>query len=210
VKAPPPVSIPRMFFRRILLLSFLLTPLLLLSEPGEAGSFFDNDRYFLTMRSLGDAKCASPADKVIARFFREKNPKLPRETAKKYSQIVVEAAREFGVDPFLVAGIIVKESTVRANAESRGCYGLMQIKWSAHKKSIPKAFPSIRSVKDLQKPENNIRVGAYMLANFLRRNQGRVDASLDRYKGSPSTKYKSTLLKYYHRMISLYHKEKTS
>lgn len=203
---------PSFSFIKISLLSLLLVALvvlLLLPSSGEA-SFFDTDRHFLTMRSMGDAKCNTPADKAIAKFFREKNPKLSRETAKKYSQMVVQAAREFGVDPFLVAGIIVKESTVRPNAQSRGCYGLMQIKWSVHRKTIPKAFPSIRSVQDLKKPENNIRVGTYMLANFLRRNQGRVDASLDRYKGNPSSRYKSTILKYYHRMMALYKKEKSS
>ncbi len=202
---------PGRFFGRALLVFFLcvLIAPLLHPSPGEA-SFFDNDRHFLTIRALGDAKCAPPADKAIAAFFREKNPKLSRENAKKYAQIVLQAAREFGVDPFLLAGIIVKESTVRANAQNRGCYGLMQIKWSVHQKSIPKAFPAIRSVEDLKKPENNIRVGAYMLANFIRRHKGRVDPSLDSYKGTTSSKYKSTLLKYYHRMISLYNREKSS
>ncbi|HPQ37337.1 MAG TPA: transglycosylase SLT domain-containing protein [Synergistaceae bacterium] len=208
MKTPPAGQKPPLL-RGIFLAILFLSSLLLLPSSGES-AFFDNNRHFLSMRCMGDHKCDSPADKAIARFFREKNPKLSRETAKKYSLLVVDAAREFGVDPFLVAGIIVKESTVKANASSRGCYGLMQIKWSVHQKSIPKAFPSIRSVEDLRKPENNIRVGTYMLANFLRKHQGRVDASLDSYKGNASSRYKSTILKYYHRMISLYQKEKAS
>ena len=169
-KTAPPPPFHGAFLLSLILLS--LVTLLALPSSGTA-SFFDTDRYFLTMRSLGDAKCNTPADRAIAKFFREKNPKLSREKATKYSHMVVQAARDFGVDPFLVAGIIVKESTVRANAQNRGCYGLMQIKWSVHRKTIPKAFPSIRSVEDLKKPENNIRVGTYMLANFLRRSQGR-------------------------------------
>ena len=209
MKALPSRQKPYLPLQKAFFAILFLIPLLLFPSSGES-AFFDADRHFLSMRCLGDHKCDAPADRVIARFFREKNPRLSRETAKKYALTVVNAAREFGVDPFLVAGIIVKESTAKASAHSRGCYGLMQVKWSVHRKSIPKAFPAIRSAEDLQKPENNIRVGTYMLANFLRRHGGKVDASLDSYKGSSSSRYKNTILKYYHRMIALYHKEKSS
>jgi soluble lytic murein transglycosylase-like protein len=166
--------------------------------------FFNRNSDFLYMQSLGDGKCNPKTATTIARFLRERNGSLSGQTAERYAKLITDAAKDFGVDPVLVAAIVVKESTAKANTSAHGCYGLMQIKWSAHRKSIARAFPHIKTLKDLMVPENNIRVGTYFLANHIRRYNGDIDRALDRYKGRANAKYKRTLLQFYTRMMKSY------
>ena len=166
--------------------------------------FFNRNPDFLYMQSLGDSKCNPKTAATIAGVLRERNRNLSGQTAERYAKLITDAAKEFGVDPLLVTAIVIKESNARADASAHGCYGLMQIKWSAHRKSIARAFPHLKTLKDLMVPENNIRVGVYFLANHIRRYNGDIDRALDRYKGRANTRYKRALLQLYTRMLKSY------
>ena len=163
------------------------------------------------MRSLGDAKYNTRTSEVIAEFLKKRNPHLGEKKAREYAQYITDAGEEFGVDPFLVASILVKESTANWKAQSsRGAYGLMQIHWKAHKKSIRKAFGTIQTLEDLLEPQNNIRVGTYLFANHIRRFEDDADRALDRYLGAPRTSYKKTILDFYKSMSGRYLKRERS
>ncbi len=187
--------------------TFVLWILLLLPLPSHAAKttdFFAQSFEFNVMRSLGHEKYNVRVSHVIAEFLKKRNPKLPEKTAGEYAKYITDAGEEFGVDPFLIASILVKESTANWKAQSpKGAYGLMQIHWKAHKKSIRKAFGAIQTLEDLLEPQNNIRVGTYLFANNIRRFQD-TDRALDRYLGAPRTSYKKTILDFYKSMSGIY------
>lgn len=138
----------------------------------------------------------------IARGFRYYNKSVPMSRALKYARYVVDSSRKMGIkDPMLVAGIIVKESRVKPNAKSRYAYGLMQVYWKVHRKSIRKKFPHIKTTRDLLKPENNILVGCWIFSGYLKRSRGDVNKALARYLGVKSTRYNSGVLKYRGTMV---------
>ncbi len=167
-------------------------------------NFFSQNVEFNTMKNLGHQKYNEQVTSIITDFLSRKNPKLSPQTAHNYATYITDAGEEFGVDPFLIASIVIKESTAKWRARSsRGAYGLMQIHWKAHKKAIRKAFGSIRTLEDLMKPQNNIRVGTYLFANHIRKDDN-TDRALDRYLGTSKTSYKKSVLRFYTAMSSRY------
>ncbi len=99
----------------------------------------------------------------------------------RWSDALVEAAREFGVDPWLIAAIGRQESGFTAHARSpRGAVGVLQLLPSTargHARSL-----GLPSPPDLLDPELNIRLGARELA-FLLRRFGAVEPALAAYNG---------------------------
>jgi soluble lytic murein transglycosylase-like protein len=91
---------------------------------------------------------------------------------------------------------MVKESTIKEKAASKGNYGLMQINWNANRPWIVKTFP-IRSKTDLIVPSNNVRVGAHILAANIRKSKGDVDKGLDRYRGRSLASYRNSVHSHY-------------
>jgi soluble lytic murein transglycosylase len=88
----------------------------------------------------------------------------------RYEQIVRVHARNYDIDPALLAAVIYTESKFNANARSgAGAIGLMQL--------LPETAQGIalrtggRSfvVTDLYRPELNVRYGCWYLRNLLRR-----------------------------------------
>jgi soluble lytic murein transglycosylase-like protein len=191
-------------FRPMFFLGLFLLSLSLPAEAAKTTDFFAESFEFNVMKSLGHQKYNDRVTAIIATFLKQRNPKLSEKTAREYAWYITDAGREFGVDPFLVASILVKESTAKKDARSpKGAYGLMQIHWKAHQKSIRKAFGIIKTLDDLMEPQNNIRVGTYLFANHIRRYQD-TDRALDRYLGAPRTSYKKTILDFYKSMSGLY------
>ena len=126
---------------------------------------------------------------AIAALFSRMNGNLGPEKAEKYANHVLEAGQLFGIDPLLVASILVRESRANASARNRSSIGLMQVNWKAHAKNLPRAFPSIRTVKDLFDPRNNILAGAWIFSCYHKSSGGDVSKSLKKYLGSGGTKY---------------------
>lgn len=103
-----------------------------------------------------------------------------------YEAIILERARENGLDPYLVAAVIRAESRFRPQATSmQGARGLMQImpetgKWAADQMKI--AFHA----DYLYDPDYNIRVGCWYLANLLKEFEGDPVLALAAYNGGRS------------------------
>lgn len=115
---------------------------------------------------------------------------LTSHLAKKYKkpeaqvEKVVTAAYKYGkehkVSPLLVLAVVEKESSFRPEVvNTYGAVGLMQVVPRWH----PEKFQTANPVKELQKPENNIRVGARILSEYLQAKKGNVQAALKKYSG---------------------------
>ena len=95
----------------------------------------------------GSAFAAAQVDsraRNIYQLFARTNPKLEGGTIKKYVDIIMAAGKKYKQDPYVIAAIIVHESTVNAKAVSKGGdYGLMQVRWRVHEKAM-------KTVKELQ------------------------------------------------------------
>jgi len=87
-----------------------------------------------------------------------------------YEAIVRGHARNYRLDPALVAAVIYQESKFRADAESRsGAIGLMQLLPDTAKGIAVHTGGSRFRVEDLYTPEINVRYGAWYLRHLLDR-----------------------------------------
>ncbi len=87
-----------------------------------------------------------------------------------YEQIIVAHARNYGLDPALLAAVVYRESKFDADARSRsGAIGLMQLLPATAKGIAIHTGGTRFVVSDLRDPEINIRYGAFYLRRLLRR-----------------------------------------
>ena len=138
---------------------------------------------------LPDASAAVPAEPPGTRNQGPEIDALATLIAKRYRianettrELVATAYREgqrVGLDPLLIVAVIAVESRFNPIAESdAGAQGLMQVIPSYHKDRMEAA--GIDSVLD---PQDNIRVGAQILKDYIRRGGTEV-AGLQIYNGS--------------------------
>lgn len=150
-------------------------------------------------------KCLEIKRQVMAQTFTSVNSRLDDTSALKFAEYAMEAGGTFGIDPFLVASIMIKESHVKYKARSgRGAYGLMQINWKVHSRNIRKTFSQIKTLSDLIQPRNNILVGTYIFSCYLKSANGDVSKALSRYLGASGTRYRASVMKYHGKMEKLY------
>lgn len=101
----------------------------------------------------------------IFQLFTKANPKLDSGTAKKYVDIVMSAGQKYKQDPYVIAAIIVHESTVNYKAVSKGGdYGLMQVRYKVHEKAIKKEYPKVKKANDFFDPKSNVYFGTRILS----------------------------------------------
>lgn len=95
-------------------------------------------------------------------------------------------AKEYGVDPFLVYGIIHTESRFREDAVSpAGAMGLMQVTPETGKFIADRLDMDSFTEEMLKEPETNIRMGIYYLS-YLKENFSRVETQLAAYNAGPN------------------------
>ena len=120
--------------------------------------------------------------RIIYALFTEANPKLEPANAKKYAEIVLEVSEKFKQDPYVIAAIIVHESTVNNKAVSKGGdYGLMQVRWKVHEKAIKKRFPKVKNAKDMFDARTNIMFGTEIFSDCMKKSNNDVKKGLMRY-----------------------------
>ena len=86
----------------------------------------------------------------------------------RYGQIVRGHAKNYDLDPALVAAVIYQESKFRADAKSSsGAIGLMQLRPDTAKGIAIRTGGSRFQVSDLYNPEINIRYGSWYLRHLL-------------------------------------------
>ncbi len=101
----------------------------------------------------------------------------------EYEQYIETYAGEYGLDKYLVMGVIRAESGFDHEAHSQVARGLMQItdktaEWIAEKMNIPYS-------KDMvEEPELNIRMGCYYLSYLAGRFEG-IETALAAYNAGP-------------------------
>ena len=118
----------------------------------------------------------------IYQLFTSVNPRLDPASAKKYAEIVIEAAEKFKQDAYVIAGIIVHESTVNNKAVSKGGdYGLMQVRWSVHEKAIKQRFPKVKRANDMFDARVNIMFGTEIFRDCMRKSDNDFQKGLMRY-----------------------------
>lgn len=113
---------------------------------------------------------------------------LPRnQDALSIAKLIVNECSKHEVDPLLVTSIIRAESMFKHTARSnRGALGLMQIMPSTGAYLAKAIDDESISVRDLQDPEINIRLGVYYVARLLSRYQGDHNYALVAYNWGPS------------------------
>ena len=118
----------------------------------------------------------------IAKLFTRVNPSLGTKKAQDYASIVVNAGEKFKVDPYVIAALIVHESTVNNKAVSKGGdYGLMQIRWKVHAKAIKDRFPKVKKASDLFDARTNILYGTEIFSDCVKKAGGSVNGGILRY-----------------------------
>jgi soluble lytic murein transglycosylase len=86
----------------------------------------------------------------------------------RYEEIVLGHARNYRLDPALLAAVIYQESKFDADARSdRGAVGLMQLLPETAKGIAARTGGSRFQVSDLTDPEINVRYGAWYLRHLL-------------------------------------------
>jgi len=86
----------------------------------------------------------------------------------KYEQIVRGHARNYQLDPALLAAVIYQESKFHSDAKSdSGAIGLMQLQPDTAKGIATRTGGSRFQISDLYNPEINVRYGSWYLRHLL-------------------------------------------
>jgi soluble lytic murein transglycosylase len=115
------------------------------------------------------------------------NPRLLRIIYPfPYRELIVAEARERGLDPFFVAGLIRQESTFSARIKSPvGAVGLMQIMPATGKSLARGAGLKEFDPELLENAELNVHLGTTYLAELLARYGNRAAPALAAYNAGP-------------------------
>jgi soluble lytic murein transglycosylase len=102
----------------------------------------------------------------------------------RYEEIVQGHARNYELQPALLAAVIYQESRFDARAESEsGAIGLMQLLPETAKGIAVRTGGSRFQVGDLYDPEINVRYGSWYLRHLLNKYDGDVNKALAAYNG---------------------------
>ncbi len=111
------------------------------------------------------------------------DPYLRARYPLRYEHIVRGHARNYQLDPALVAAVIYQESKFDSDARSHsGAVGLMQLLPETAKGIATRTGGSQFEVSDLLDPEINIRYGCWYLRHLLDK-YGSLDRALAAYNG---------------------------
>lgn len=124
---------------------------------------------FVLALSINNAHAAQDIRaRNIAGLFTRINNKLTSSQANTYAGYIIQACEKYKQDPYVIAAIIVHESTVKYNALSKGGdYGLMQVRWKVHANAIKKEFPNVKSATDMFNARVNIFYGTKIFAECM-------------------------------------------
>jgi soluble lytic murein transglycosylase-like protein len=97
--------------------------------------------------------------------------------ANSLAEHIHVSASKYGVDPFLIAGVIANESSFKANAVNESARGLMGVIPSWHKKIV--------KGRNLLDPKVGIDAGVAVLKEYIDINNGNIKQALSNYRGLP-------------------------
>jgi soluble lytic murein transglycosylase-like protein len=126
--------------------------------------------FAMPMFASGPARVTTHQPALAANAF-------PAPVPQYLAKIIADAARQYNVDPNLVAAMTFRESAFNPNAvSSRGAQGLMQL--------MPNTARAL-GVQNAFDPEQNILGGTKYLKSLLDRFHGDVDMTLAAYNAGP-------------------------
>jgi len=103
-----------------------------------------------------------------------------------YREMVVEEAKEVGVDPFLMAALIRQESAFQPAARSvANARGLMQVMPATGRELARSIGPRGLQTAKLYVPDVNLHLGAAYLEDMMGRYDGRLPLVLSAYNAGP-------------------------
>jgi soluble lytic murein transglycosylase-like protein len=124
----------------------------------------------VSMPAFASPKSLQPVSQLAAQAF-------PAPVPQYLAAIINDAAKQYSVDPNLIAAMTYRESAFNPNAiSSRGAQGLMQL--------MPKTARAL-GVRDAFDPRDNIFGGTKYLKTLLDRFHGDVDLTLAAYNAGP-------------------------
>jgi soluble lytic murein transglycosylase-like protein len=98
----------------------------------------------------------------IAAIMKTANPSLTAQDSRRIARAVIGSSTRFGLDPELVAAVLLVESGARPWVRSpKGAVGLMQV--------MPHMASGMRIAGNLTTIESNIEAGCWILAGNIRR-----------------------------------------
>jgi soluble lytic murein transglycosylase len=101
----------------------------------------------------------------------------------EHEDIIVQQAREKGLDPALVAAVIYAETKFDARTSSAGAEGLMQILPATAEFLAHRSGATTFTVADLSSPQVNITYGCYYLRYLLDSYGGHTMLAIAAYNG---------------------------
>lgn len=105
----------------------------------------------------------------------------------EYRQLVVRSARDYDVDPALIAAVIYRESRFQPDAvSSAGAIGLMQLLPETGEWIAATTGGQRFRVGDLYDPKVNVRFGSWYLGQLLDKYEGDVRFALAAYHAGQS------------------------
>ncbi|MDE2794925.1 MAG: transglycosylase SLT domain-containing protein [Gemmatimonadota bacterium] len=138
----------------------------------EAGRTLDGIRLGLELRSNGRAW-----DLALARVVYP----FP------YRQLVTSRARELGLDPYLLAGLIRQESAFVPDIVSpAGAIGLTQVMPATGREVARAVGPRGFRIEMLETPELNVHLGTHFLSELFKRYDGDIPLVLSAYNAGPT------------------------
>lgn len=103
----------------------------------------------------------------------------------RHGELIVDSARERGLDPFFVAGLIRQESGFDAEISSvSGAWGMMQL-MPPTAREVAGNLGIAYSLEGLRDPETNVALGTSYLAAMVRRFDGKPEDVLSAYNAGP-------------------------
>jgi soluble lytic murein transglycosylase len=104
----------------------------------------------------------------------------------KHEDVIRQQAKEKGLDPALVAGVIYAESRFRDNQESSaGAMGLMQVTPDTARDIARESGANTFAIGDLHTADVNIRYGTWRLRDMMRRFDGNQVLAIAGYNAGP-------------------------
>jgi soluble lytic murein transglycosylase-like protein len=120
------------------------------------------ERLALVTRDDAALSGAEAAQLRVETILRRANPRLGSVTSRRIADAVMRCGENQGLDPDLVVGVMLVESSARPHVRStKGAIGLMQV--------MPHMFRALQLPGNVAHLEANIEAGCLLLADNIRR-----------------------------------------
>ena len=125
----------------------------------------------------------SQPHQTITQHLKQANPRLQHTTAREYTKAIIKAGERFNVDPLLIVGVVVTESTVNPHAKNYNntCIGSMQVYKFIWDKTL-KQEGIIQRDEDYFDIEAGVMAGTYILSHYINRTKT-LEHALRKYSG---------------------------